>query len=64
MDQNIQDLMEKSEGFSYGEFVIAEGAYLDVYNKYGRLYGGATFEGNKHYERTKDIKKEVKKTLW
>lgn len=64
MDQNTHDILEKCEGFTFGEFVIAEGPYLDVFNKYGRLYGGATFDGDKHYERTKEIKKELKKTLW
>lgn len=64
MDQNVHDIMKKNEGFTYGEFVIAEGEYLEVFNKYGRLYSAATFDGDKHYIRTKEIKKELKKTLW
>lgn len=64
MDQNIHDNVEECEGLTFGEFVIAEGEYLDVFNKYGRLYRGANFDGEKHYERTKEIKKELKKTLW
>lgn len=64
MNNDLQDLMENKDGFTYGEFIIAEGEYLEVFNKYGRLYGAATFDGDKHYVRTKEIKKELKKTLW
>jgi len=64
MNQDVHDLIQNNEGFGFGDFIIAEGEYLEVFNKYGCLSNAANFDGTNHYIRTKEIKKELKKTLW
>ena len=65
MNQETNDLIENFEGNIENNFVGEEGGrHLEVFDKYGRLYGAATFDGDRHYARTKEIKRELKKALW
>ena len=66
-NQILQNTMEENEGFNQGDFVVVAGEhnhYLAVFNNRGILASAANFDGTKNYTETKQIKKELCKTLW